>query len=254
MCRCVSFLLFFAFFAIFTFTWTCLQAGGAAETAESRGLVEYEVRVELRNRKAVAFAEYLGLEKPAIGRRTYRVLPEVYFELNFAGIDCRLVGGVSELLIGPGNVSGPPTAKHRSEMNPAPQETFLDSGDVFFDIPDGTGEIGYYSMTSAGAPAWATVTGVEFSTLIEGYGEWTFSCYDFQLALFHETPGEDYIFWLHFGDLFDGSDDGWDDDPENDWDIYIEDWYTNSFNGQNPNGDWGLSCFDTVAGDAGWMR
>ena len=203
---------------------------------------KYIIELSSLNSKTLSFLRSSGITQSQVWNKRYTISSETYLELKRKNIPFKLIGGITEF-------QGQP-----AEANILAEEIYLDSGNVYMNIYDGTGQISYYSMTASGAPEWATVTGVEFSTLIEGNGEGTFSCWDFQLALFHGAPGEHYIFWMNFGDPITGSDDNFDDDPENDWDIEINNWHTNSFNGQNPNGNWGISCYDMLWGDAGWMR
>lgn len=213
-------------------------ASSAAESINTKYIIE----ISHINSKTLSVLRSLGITESQVWKKRYTISSGIFPELKRKNITAKLIGGITEF-------SGKP-----SEADPLAEQIFLDSGNVYMNIYDGTGQISYYSMTASGAPEWATVTGVEFSTLIEGYGEGTFSCWDFQLALFHGAPGEHYIFWMNFGDPITGSDDNFDDDPENDWDIEINNWYTNSFNGQDPNGNWGISCYDMLWGDSGWMR
>jgi subtilisin family serine protease len=203
---------------------------------------EYIIEIPIKNSLDVIVTRAIGLKEAQAWKKKYQVKPELYERLKTAGFDCILIGGVTEL------------SPKSGETNPLAEETFLDSGDVYMSIPQGTLEVGYYSMTASGAPDWATVTAVEFSTLIEGYGEELFACWFYQLAIFHGTPGEDYYFWMNFGDLYDGTDDNMDSDIERDCDIDIDNWSTNSFNGENPNGNWGISCLDIMGDYPSWMR
>jgi subtilisin family serine protease len=227
----------------------CPRSFAAAERSGTGSGIEYQITVEFSDANELAIARMLGLSDAQVWKKAYRVSPELYERLSYAGIDCKLVGGVSEVVIEPA-VS--PMLKVVGTETTSTGETFLDSGDVYESIPDGTGEVLYLYMTATEAPEWATVTGVEYSTLIDEVGGVT--CWDFMLSLFHGPPGEDYIFWMNFGDLMTGTDDNFDSDPENDNDIDIQDWYTESFNGESANGDWGISCYDMIWGDPGWVQ
>ena len=102
----------------------CPQSSVAARLDGAGNGVEYEIVVELSDANELAVARTLGLSDAQAWKKTYRVSPQLYERLSYAGIDCQLVGGVSEVVIEPA-VS--PMLKVVGTETTSTGETFLDS-------------------------------------------------------------------------------------------------------------------------------
>jgi hypothetical protein len=61
--------------------------------------VTYVIEVRFENAASLAVSKALGLKGAQIWKSRYSVAPETYNRLKASGVDCRLVGGVTELAI-----------------------------------------------------------------------------------------------------------------------------------------------------------
>jgi hypothetical protein len=107
---------------------------------------------------------------------------------------------------------------------------------------------------SSGAPAGAWVTNVEYRLRIDDNGDpSTFYCGDYAIYLSSEANGAPNKYLLVYNHLGTRTDGGYDDDTEDDSDIYINWRSTSAFNGENPNQKWCVWVEDTLSGDSGIM-
>jgi len=100
------------------------------------------------------------------------------------------------------------------------------------------------------APAGARVVEVRYSVLIESHPLEQISCNDYEIYLSSDNHGGATKYLLVYDNLGSMRDGGHDDDPENDYDIYLEWRSTHAFDGENPNQNWYLWVEDTQ----GWNR
>ena len=127
----------------------------------------------------------------------------------------------------------------------------LSSGTVNMPIEDATGYGQYYRLRSQTAPAGAQVTNLEYRTRIDDEGDGYFYCGDYEIWLFSGDVAWETRVYDNRGGSTDG---GYDDDPENDADIYLNWRSTHHFDGQDPNQWWGIMCYDNQSDDDGRMN
>jgi subtilisin-like proprotein convertase family protein len=101
-------------------------------------------------------------------------------------------------------------------------------------------------------PAGAAVTGLEYRMQIEHPGDPAdFFAGDYEIYLFSGGGAREHLVYDNLGGHTDG---GFDDDPEDDSDIYLNWRVTNYFNGESLDQEWGVWIDDIYAGDYGILR
>jgi len=130
-------------------------------------------------------------------------------------------------------------------------QNFSDAGP--WAIPD-LSSLDIYFLNNNFAPDDSRVTNVEYRLRIDDTGDENyFWCEDYQVYLSSSVfagVSPDNLVYDNLGGWFDN---GYDDDPENDSDIYLNWRSTSYFNGENPNQYWGCIVIDTYAGDSGQL-
>jgi subtilisin-like proprotein convertase family protein len=120
------------------------------------------------------------------------------------------------------------------------------NNDMAVTIPDADPTGTWSEVYLSGAPDGAIITSVEYELMIADV-----AVSDIELAL--ESPyGSLKVIWpLGTGNATDA---GFDDDADNDNDIYLN-WRVEGsfFDGEDPNGWWYLNAWDLVAGNEGYI-
>lgn len=104
------------------------------------------------------------------------------------------------------------------------------------------------------APSDAVVANVEYRLRIDDTGsDLNFWCGDYEIYI-SSSPSpdalEDTLVYDNLGSWTDG---GFDDDAEDDSDIYLNWRSTSYFNGEDPNQYWGIYIVDNMSGDSGQL-
>ena len=133
-----------------------------------------------------------------------------------------------------------------------PREFLYTDSPLF--IPDDGWAYSYY-IDNSFAPSGAVVTKVEYQVRIDDTGDpTTFWSGDYQIYISSSTAPlaspDDALVYNNLGDWTDG---GFDDDIDDDTDIWLNWRSTSYFNGESPNQYWGVYIIDNLTGDAGQM-
>jgi len=241
-------------------------------------IVEYRLRVNLAGDEDVRAAMAARLRDPQAGSHLYDVTPDVLRQLDAAGIKTNVVGGVTEFRVEPAgervlsDESAQATAQDSIALTPANydsgEEPFNDtreltrtaagtgvielySGTINMYIEDNTGYAQYYRMRNEIAPPGSWVTNLEYRTRIDDEGDGNFYCGDYELWLFSGDAAWETCIYANLGGATDG---GYDDDVDDDADIYLNWRNTHYFDGETPNQWWGIICYDNWSGDDGEMN
>jgi hypothetical protein len=247
-------------------------------------IVEYRVRAKLANEEDIQKANSAGLIDARIGDFIYDITPEVLMHLRSTDIHVNILGGVTEFTVMPVSVETINNEDKPSEMQSASQlgtestsivteydpgegpfsdteegpispaslgQSDLSSGTVNMYIPDNTGSGQYYRLQNATAPTGSWVTNLEYRTRIEDNADGDFYCGDYEIWLFSGNVAWETRVYDNLGGATDG---GYDDDAENDADIYLNWRSTHFFDDESPNQYWGIICYDNWGGDDGWMN
>ena len=127
----------------------------------------------------------------------------------------------------------------------------LYSGEINLYIPDNTGQGAYYRMRNPGAvPSTARVTRVDYRIRIEDDGDDGFYCGDYEIWLFSNDPAWECLVYDNLGGRTDG---GWDDDVDDDDDIYLNWRTTHCFDGEKATKWWGAIAYDNRSVDDGQL-
>lgn len=214
---------------------------------------EYRVTLTLQTASDRRLAIHLGLKNATIGESEYLVSDDVLGRLSTAGLVPVIIGGTSRirLRVAPEqpqassatpDVQGPAAVSNGSST--------LYSGNVNMAIPDTNA--GYYLvMTLSSAPADATVTSLGYQVRLIDNGDGDFYCGDYELWLFSGGVAQERLIYDNLGGRTDG---GFDDDTDDDNDIWLNWRSTSYFNGETANQPWGILIYDRYAADEGLLQ
>jgi subtilisin-like proprotein convertase family protein len=213
--------------------------------------VDYWVRVDLSDPDDLQTAIDIGLTYAEQGVYEYLLHGGMLEKLLEAGIEAETIEGVTRCILR----RDPETLPDRAdETNPDGQIGVLVADDCFeskvgpYLVPDQ----GYVedSLEITCAPTNAYVTGVEYRIRIDDQGDpSTFYCGDYEIYIgAASTP--DHLVYDNLGGRTDG---GYDDDIDDDSDIYLTWRSTTFFNGEPANQAWRVRVADVYAGDVGQL-
>ncbi len=130
----------------------------------------------------------------------------------------------------------------------------ISTGTQNYSIPD----LGYRWVliwTTSSLPPDAQVTNLKYRLRIDDTGDPnTFYCGDYEIYLSSEAHGAPNKHLLVYDNLGGRTDGGYDDDTEDDSDIYLNWRSTSYFNGEDPAQEWGVWVEDTWLGDYGILN
>lgn len=127
----------------------------------------------------------------------------------------------------------------------------ISSGTVDYSIPD-SGYLWVQLNTSEDLPSSAYVTNLQYRLKIDDTGdESNFYCGDYTIWLSSEAHGSPNKYLDVYNKLGGRTDDGYDDDIDDDSDIYLNWRSTSSFNGEDPTQDWCVWIEDHYLDDEG---
>ncbi len=127
------------------------------------------------------------------------------------------------------------------------RNNWTDNDDNNLDIPDYSGHEPFYVESTLTCANSGTVWNVEYSLLAQHPYPG-----DLDIFIVHNSGVEvQHLIWQH--NYFITDDNGLDDDPEADDDIYFTDRITNAFDGMDAGGTWSLQCWDVYAGYVGTL-
>jgi hypothetical protein len=146
---------------------------------------------------------------------------------------------------------------HLDELQKLPDKesgyVYLYSGTLNAGIPD-DGWLCWHPTPTDVIPADATITEVLYSCLIDDTGDpSTFYCGDYEIWLSNATHGFCTEYQCVYDNLGTRTDGGYDDDGEDDSDIYLNFRSTSVFNGESPDQQWMFLVKDNWSGDAGML-
>ncbi len=245
-------------------------------------IIELTLNDETETREALEY----GVADARVGVHQYEVPRSVLERWVGSHMNFRIVGGVTEFTIlpraarepdpdgelglpatpppRPGPLSGTGGAQPASDdeegegpstdLNPKASGLFtISSGTVNDFIPD-LYDLSRWVQDSAGAPSGATTTYLEYRLRIDDEGFGDFYCGDYEIYLSSQASGGAFPTLLVYNNLGGFTDGGFDDDVEDDADIYLNWRGTTYFNGENPNQRWYVYIRDTAAGDDGRLN
>ena len=213
--------------------------------------VDYRTRIDLADTSKVEAALGLGIPDARQGTHEYLLHGGMIEKLEKAGITAEILGGVTRFIL---------------MRDPAmPADTADESGpDEGYGIEAAgscnNGASGLFRMNDLGyrwlgvpitcAPAGSYVTNVEYRLRIDDQGDPNnFFCGDYEISIESDMGG----LLLVYDNLGLDTDGGYDDDPEDDSDIYLNWRSTSYFNGETPNQTWWVKAEDTMSSDVGQM-
>lgn len=182
----------------------------------------------------------------------------VLAKLDALGVEYEVLGGVTHCVLrresGSGEDEGPSTGDDQCGPGGGSRSAGtieLYSGLVNMYITDNTGSGQCYRMRNQTAPGDAYVTNLEYRTRIEDEGDGNFYCGDYELWLCSGDCAWELCVYDNLGGTTDW---GYDDDAEDDDDIYLNWRNTHHFDGESPNDWWGIICYDNLSSDDGQMN
>lgn len=225
--------------------------------SEKSSTARLRILVELRSGQEVFRARRLGL--PAIGRGShqYTVSPQELQSLREAGLRARVVGGTTTFLT---VLSETPEQLHALSAEAGEPDSAtagdtgtisLSSGTIDLPIDDDSGSGQAYSLRNQVAPSGAQVTDLRYRLRIADEGDGAFYCGDYEIWLFSGDAAWEHNVYDNLGGYTDG---GYDDDTDDDQDIYLNWRSTSFFDGEDPNQWWGVLVLDNWAGDDGVLN
>ena len=147
--------------------------------------------------------------------------------------------------------SGEDSISDRDNMGSLETNTTLLSASGPWEIPD-AGSMARYFTNDNFAPDGAEVTNVEYRLRIIPYTDASnFFAQDYEIYLYSSTTSEVKEDNLVYDNLGGETDGGYDDDAEDDADIYLDWRTTDYFNGERANQHWGVLIYDRFEQDKG---
>jgi subtilisin-like proprotein convertase family protein len=215
--------------------------------------VDYWVRVDLSDPDDLQAALVIGLKDAEQGVYEYLLHGGMLEKLLEAGIEAEIVEGVTRFILRRDPLTLPDRA---DETMVGGGVGILDTGSclettgsVNSPIPDQ----GYFedSLDITCAPAGSYITNVEYRLRIDDTGDpLTFYCGDYEIYLGSaSTPN-----FLVYDNLGGRTDGGFDDDAEDDSDIYLNWRSTAAFNGEPANQALRVRVEDVYASDTGLIN
>lgn len=216
--------------------------------------VRYRAVVELGSAQEVYRARRLGL--PAIGRGSheYELSAADLHRLRDADLRVRVVGGTTRFEVAPIQAREPLQVFSAEAGSPTAADTgsiSLSSGTIDLPIDDDTGYGQYQRLRNQVAPSGAEVTDLRYRLRIADDGDGSFYCIDYEVWLFSGEPDWELNVYDNLGGTTDG---GYDDDVDDDQDIYLNWRSTSYFDGQDPNQWWGVLVLDNWGGGDGVLN
>ncbi len=226
-------------------------AGGATD--------RFRIRLRLSDAAAKELAANAGVVDPQEGEREYEVSGETLEGLKATGLRSVLLGGVTVYRFAPafatdakatGSGAVPPS------ILATPGSFYLSSGTVNDAIPDQGWAWRWVQVGGgAAAPPGSVTTNLQYRLRIHNDSSpSSIYCGDYQVYLSSTARGGAVPHWLVYDHLGGRTDGGFDDDAEDDADIYLNLRGTSHFNGENPNQAWFVYVKDTLAGDTGFLQ
>ena len=130
----------------------------------------------------------------------------------------------------------------------------ISSGTVDYSIPD-SGNLWVQLNTSEDLPSGAYVTNLQYRLKIDDTGdENNFYCGDYTIWLSSEAHGSPNKYLDVYNKLGGRTDAGYDDDIDDDSDIYLNWRSTSSFNGEDPEQEWCVWIEDHYLDDEGELK
>ncbi len=239
--------------------------GHAVEMLElnaSTTSVEWRVALTLTGEPERSLAEALGVPAPLVGQNEYLVAAETLELLSLHELAFEILGGVTTFRYSYGHETPAQAAGvERLEAEPrAPSviqavgSFYLSSGTVNDFIPD-QGFAWRWVQVGSGAPAGAVTTNLQYRLRLHNDANPSnFYCGDYDIYLSSDARGGAVPHLLVYDNLGVRTDGGFDDDAEDDNDIYLNLRSTNQFNGENPNQRWYVYVIDRFSGDVGYLQ
>jgi subtilisin family serine protease len=225
--------------------------------------VRYRILLNLSSAGERELARSAGVPSAEEGRREYEVSREALDALAAAGVRATLLGGVTVYRLSPALTQGAPAAAKSGNDDPRPPgilatpgSFYLSSGTVNDPIPDLGWSWRWVQVGGgAAAPAGSVTTNLQYRLRIHNDSNPSgFYCGDYQIYLSSTAHGGGVPHWLVYDRLGGRTDGGYDDDPENDSDIYLNLRSTTHFNGEDPNQAWYVYIQDAFGGDSGYLQ
>ncbi|MCM2258315.1 MAG: S8 family serine peptidase, partial [Vicinamibacteria bacterium] len=235
-------------------------AGAFAETGARR---EYRAResrttyhIEITGAADSGALAELGLTASTPGTQRYSVSREQLIGLRERGIGLRVLGGKTTHVF----AAGGPMAEGATAITPptvvnSTGHYTLSSGTLNRPVPDqGWASLGL-TVIGFGAPAGSTTTRLSYRLRIHNDADpYAFWCSDYRIFLSSTATGGAAPSVLVYENLGDQTDLGFDDDPEDDYDIYLDWRTTHAFDGQDPNQTWFVYVTDDLQDDTGFIE
>ena len=193
------------------------------------------IKVRANSMEEVEKLNAMGIDYKSVGAKTVPVEQSRLEEFAEMGINFEIARKALVF-----RAEGIPLAKGKGEIKHKLEDTDVP-------IPDNDSWGVVSEITVWDAPYNAVVTNVDLK--IQIVHDWLPDLY---VEFYDQWSGNYLELWDGEGDIWDGSDNGYDHDLEDDWDIYLY-YYTWGFNGQDVNQTWTLYAEDQAAEDTGYI-
>lgn len=212
----------------------------------------YRVSLEIASGRQLYEARRLGIDVVQPGSHQVEMSGSELLALRERGFRFHVIGGTTQFTLASefsrDPLYVPMTNVGESNETNATGTIELFSGQIDVLVEDNTGNAQGYQLRDPSAPAGAQVTDVRYRTRLSNDGDSSFWCGDYEIWLFSGSPNFDLRVYDNLGGSTDGN---YDDDVENDADIYLNWRSTSAFDGEDPNQWWGILAEDNLAGDDG---
>jgi hypothetical protein len=220
---------------------------------------EYRIKITFSSAAEAEKAAALGIAGASPEVKEYVVHKKLLQKLQEAGIAYEILGGVSRfvLKIDPERPrSGDEQSSLRLKEDASPLVDACtaicgDECDFPYSVEDG--DFFWIGLRNSDcAPDGMTVSNIQYMLTIDDRGDPAdFYCGDYEIYLSSEESGGPVPYYLVYDNLGGSADEGFDDDAEDDSDIFLYLRSTSAFNGQDPNQGFYVYISDTILGDEG---
>jgi hypothetical protein len=230
-----------------------------SERHSTESSTEYRVLLDL-SAASVEQAVSLGVAGARMGAQRYRIPENVFHALLEADLRPVLLGGETTYRFARAPVEKASQVREGEEPGPpfitkATGNFYISSGTVNDAIPDqGWASRWVQVGGGAGAPAGSATTNLQYRMRIHNDASpASIYCGDYRISLSSQAHGGAVPYLRIYDHLGTRTDDGFDDDPENDSDIYLNLRGTTAFNGEDPNQQWYVYVEDSFGSDTGFL-
>ena len=211
----------------------------------------YNIRLTLTEGTANT-AYQAGIDQPILGDADYTIDRNTLANLKQLRLNPTITGGTTSLTARTTEPTGVAEAMLAFDANNTATLISGDNNGAGWDIPDEDWTA--VGGTEQNAPAGSTVTGITFRLRISpNRNNDTFYAGDFEIMLASERMLNQDQGINVYGPVGFETDGGYDDDVEDDYDIFLDGWWSGALNGEPADQPLYIIVADRFAGDVGML-